>query len=101
MRQKGMKLISIDLFNINCWVFFLSLNHEKRRRELLRVSRENSSMIKRIVDRKPDLSRSSWTESWSKNLSYLDNISKFDLEWHESKVKRIYFYFHFFLLFFY
>jgi hypothetical protein len=57
-------------------------------------------MIKRIVDRKPDLSRSSWTESWSKNLSYLDNISKFDLEWHESKVKRIYFYFHFFFTFF-
>jgi hypothetical protein len=63
-----------------------SLNHEKRRRELLRVSRENSAMIKRIMDRKPDLSRESWTSSWSKNLSYLDNISKFDNEWHESKV---------------
>jgi hypothetical protein len=52
----------------------------------MRVSRENSSMIRRISDRKPDLSRSSWSTSWSKNLSYLDNISKYDLEWHESKV---------------
>jgi hypothetical protein len=43
-------------------------------------------MIKRIIDRKPDLSRQSWSASWSKNLSYLDNISKFDFEWHESKV---------------
>jgi hypothetical protein len=66
-----------------------SLNHEKRRRELLRVSRENSAMIKRISDRKPDLSRSSWSTTWSKNLSYLDNISKYDLEWHESKVLSI------------
>ncbi|CAF3284976.1 unnamed protein product [Rotaria socialis] len=62
-----------------------SLNHEKRRRELLRVSRENSTMIKRIVERKPDISRTSWSSSWSKNLSYLDNISKYDLDWHESK----------------
>ncbi|CAF0753815.1 unnamed protein product [Rotaria sordida] len=62
-----------------------SLNHEKRRRELLRVSRENSTMIKRIMDRKPDLSRESWTSSWSKNVSYLDNISKYDSDWHESK----------------
>ncbi len=67
-------------------LFFLSLNHEKRRRELMRVSRENSAMIKRIMDRKPDLSRASWSSSWSRNLSYLDNISKYDLEWHESKV---------------
>jgi hypothetical protein len=43
-------------------------------------------MIKRIIDRKPDLNRQSWSASWSKNLSYLDNISKFDFEWHESKV---------------
>jgi hypothetical protein len=61
----------------------------------MRVSRENSTMIKRIVDRKPDLSRQSWSSSWSKNLSYLDNISKYDLEWHESKVKEINISFHY------
>lgn len=43
-------------------------------------------MIKRITDRKPDISRESWSSSWERNLLYLDNISKFDLEWHESKV---------------
>lgn len=38
------------------------------------------------MDRKPDMSRTSWSSGWSKNLSYLDNISKYDLEWHTSKV---------------
>ena len=70
----------------NICLFLASLNHEKRRRELLRVSRENSTMIKRIMDRKPDISRQTWSSSWSKNLSYLDNIAKYDLEWQESKV---------------
>lgn len=45
-------------------------------------------MIKRITDRKPDISRETWSASWSKNLSYLDNISKYDAEWHENKVNR-------------
>ncbi|UJR33702.1 hypothetical protein I4U23_021131 [Adineta vaga] len=62
-----------------------SLNQEKRRRELLRVSRENSTMAKRIVDRKPDLNRNDWSTSWSKNISYLDNISKYEFDWHESR----------------
>ena len=63
-----------------------SLNHEKRRRELLRVSRENSTMLKRILDRRPEVTRQSWSDSWSRNLSYLDNISKYNNEWHDSKV---------------
>ncbi|CAF0725761.1 unnamed protein product [Adineta ricciae] len=62
-----------------------SLNQEKRRRELLRVSRENSTMAKRIVDRKPDLNRNDWSNSWSKNLAYLDNIAKYSLDWHGSR----------------
>jgi len=45
-------------------------------------------MIKRILDRKPDLSRQTWSANWSNNLSYLNNISKFDSEWHESKVRN-------------
>lgn len=44
-------------------------------------------MIKRILDRKPDHSRQTWSASWSNNLSYLNNISKYDAEWHESKVR--------------
>jgi E3 ubiquitin-protein ligase TRIP12 len=63
-----------------------SLNHEKRRRELLRVSRENSTIAKRIIDRKPNVNPDDWTASWSRNLSYLDNISRYDVDWHESKV---------------
>ncbi|CAF0726754.1 unnamed protein product [Adineta steineri] len=62
-----------------------SLNQEKRRRELLRVSRENSTMLKRIVDRKPEFNQNDWSTSWSRNLSYLDNISKYELDWNDSK----------------
>ena len=67
----------------------ISLNREKRRRELLRVSRENSTMIKRIMDRKPETNRESWTSSWSKNLLYLDNISKYSLDWTQGQVEIV------------
>ena len=45
-------------------------------------------MLKRILDRKPEMSRQSWSDSWSRNLSYLDNISKYGNEWHEGKVMK-------------
>ncbi|CAF0818871.1 unnamed protein product [Didymodactylos carnosus] len=60
-----------------------SLNHEKRRRELLRVSKENSTMIKRITNRKADTSREAWERNWSQNMNYANNISKYDVDWHE------------------
>jgi len=65
--------------------FIISLNQEKRRRELLRVSKENATLAKRIIERKPE-SRDAWKYSWSKNTSYLDSIAKYDPDWHLSKV---------------
>ncbi|CAF1019904.1 unnamed protein product [Didymodactylos carnosus] len=60
-----------------------SLNHEKRRRELLRVSKENSTMIKRIRNRKADTNREKWERNWSQNMNYANNISKYDADWYE------------------
>ena len=66
-----------------------SLNQEKRRKELLRVSKENATLAKRIIERKPpDNNRDSLNIGWSKNSSYLDNISKFDADWHGPKVNE-------------
>jgi hypothetical protein len=74
---------------------YISLNHEKRRRELLRVSKENSTIAKRIIERQPDMNQDKWKNSWSKNTIYLDNIAKFELDWHRSKVRK---YLHFIAL---
>ncbi|UJR13579.1 hypothetical protein I4U23_000592 [Adineta vaga] len=62
-----------------------SLNQEKRRRELLRVSKENGTMAKRIVDRKPILARENWQRSSQQNNVYLNNIAKYEVNWYERK----------------
>jgi hypothetical protein len=77
-------MIEISAFFFN----HISLNQEKRRKELLRVSKENATLAKRIIERKPDTNRDSWKYSWSKNTSYLENISKFGSDWHLSSVRR-------------
>ncbi len=64
---------------------FISLNQEKRRRELLRVSKENAILAKRLVECKPE-NRDNWKSGWSKNASYLDNISRYTTDWHLAKV---------------
>ena len=72
-----------------CVNLSISLNREKRRRELLRVTRENSTMVKRIMDRKPETCRDNWMSSWSKNLLYLDNISKYNLDPYRGQVEIV------------
>ena len=66
---------------------FFSLNHEKRRRELLRVSKENATMSKRIQNRKAEMSRDAWKRDSSKNNGYLFNISKYGPNWFLPKVR--------------
>merc|ERR550534_2837692 len=39
---------------------YKSLNREKRQRELLRLTRENQSILGRITQRKPEYSADSW-----------------------------------------
>jgi hypothetical protein len=38
------------------------------------------------MENKPD-SKDDWKSSWSKTASYLDNISRYDPDWHRSKVR--------------
>jgi hypothetical protein len=70
--------------------FFISLNQVKRRKELLRVSKENATLAKRIIELKPDVSRENWKNSWSKNSTYFDNLARYEPDWHLSKVRRIF-----------
>ena len=67
------------------------MNQEKRRRELLRVSKENGTLAKRIIDRKPILGREDWQKSSQQNNAYLNNIAKYDTNWHRRKVRIILF----------
>ena len=67
---------------------YFSLNHEKRRRELLRVAQENSTMIQRITNRKAEMTQDDWKTDWSKNANYLNNISKYSPDWYSRNVRK-------------
>ncbi|CAF0903465.1 unnamed protein product [Rotaria sordida] len=62
-----------------------SLNQGKRRQDLLRVSKENENIIKRLIAQKLDTNRDNWKDNWSKNTLYLNNIAKYDADWYLSK----------------
>lgn len=48
-------------------------------------------MAKRIVDRKPILGREDWQKSSQQNNAYLNNIAKYEANWHVRKVRICYF----------
>jgi len=60
---------------------YKSLNREKRQRELLRVTRENQEILKRINMRKPEYSVQRWADDWDENQKFMDNISAFPKDW--------------------
>merc|ERR1712154_204455 len=60
---------------------YKSLNREKRQRELLRVTRENQEILKRINMRKPEYSVQQWAADWEENQKFMDNISAFPQDW--------------------
>lgn len=63
-----------------------SLNREKRQRELLRVTKENQSIIHRILSRRPQYHREVWQKDWQRNLKYMDSISAFAPNWWEKVI---------------
>lgn len=75
MRNKG------QLDNINTAVP-KSLSKGRRERELLRITRENMNMLKRIAYKKPAISRETHEKEWRENLVFLDNISSFSDKWY-------------------
>lgn len=60
-----------------------SLNREKRQRELLRVTRENQEILKRILAREPELNHLQWQKEWEENEAFMDNISRYPRDWWE------------------
>jgi len=60
-----------------------SLNKEKRQRELLRVTRENQEILKRILAREPEYNHQQWQKEWEENEAFMDNIARYPRNWWE------------------
>ena len=62
-----------------------SLSRGRREREMLRISKENVELLKRIHNKTPAISRDAWKKDWENNLKFMDNISSFPEDWYLSK----------------
>ncbi|OCT95290.1 uncharacterized protein LOC108708418 [Xenopus laevis] len=58
-----------------------SLNKEKRDRELLKVSRENQTILDRITKCEPQYQVEKWHEDWVKAEKYMDSIARYPRGW--------------------
>uniref|UniRef100_A0A8C4JGK0 Cilia- and flagella-associated protein 97 n=1 Tax=Dromaius novaehollandiae TaxID=8790 RepID=A0A8C4JGK0_DRONO len=54
-----------------------SLNGEKRKKELLRVSQENRAILDRITKSEPQYQVQRWYEDWQKAEKYMANIARY------------------------
>lgn len=61
------------------------MSRGRRQRELLRISKENVRMMRRITGKKSSLSVETLERDWRRNLRYMDNISAFPEEWYLMK----------------
>lgn len=57
-----------------------SLNREKRKQELLRVSQENFAILERITKCKPQYNVQMWNEDWQKTEKYMNSIARYPRE---------------------
>ena len=59
---------------------------------MLRITKENMNMLKRISNKKPTISVRQLDDEWKQNLQYMDNISAFPEDWYlrenQSKSKK-------------
>ncbi|XP_070538403.1 sperm axonemal maintenance protein CFAP97D1-like [Ptychodera flava] len=62
---------------------YKSLNREKRQRELLRVTKENQEILKRIMAREPEYNHLKWQQEWDENEQFMDNIARYPRNWWE------------------
>ncbi|XP_013411461.1 uncharacterized protein C17orf105 homolog [Lingula anatina] len=67
---------------------YKSLNREKRQRELLRITRENQEILKRITLRQPEYDHLKWEMEWEEKLKFIDNISQYPMGWWEKPEKK-------------
>ncbi|XP_782551.2 uncharacterized protein CFAP97D1 [Strongylocentrotus purpuratus] len=66
-----------------------SLNREKRQRELLRVTRENQEILRRILAREPEYNHLEWDRQWEENEQFMDNIARYPRNWWELEQEEI------------
>lgn len=57
-----------------------SLNRDSRKRDLVKITIENQSMLRRIQDRKSQYSVNGWLEGHRKEQKYLQNISEYPIK---------------------
>lgn len=60
---------------------YKSLNHEKRQRELTRVTKENQKILGRITVREPEYSHTRLEREWRKQEQLMDNIARYPRNW--------------------
>ncbi|KAK3605330.1 hypothetical protein CHS0354_033819 [Potamilus streckersoni] len=60
---------------------YKSLNREKRQRELLRVTKENQAILRRVMMRQPEYSHKKWQKEWEENQTFMESISHFPKDW--------------------
>lgn len=58
------------------------MSRGRRERELLRITKENMNMLKRISNKKPAISREKLENDWQQNLTFMSNISAFPEDWY-------------------
>ena len=61
--------------------YFVSLNREKRQRELLRVTQENQDVLRRIMLKQPEYDHFKWQMDWEENQRFIDMISHYPRNW--------------------
>jgi len=57
----------------------VSLNRDQRKTELMRITQENQSILKRIQRAQPVYNHVAWEDSHRKNFAYLKNTSEYPL----------------------
>ncbi|XP_069493221.1 uncharacterized protein CFAP97D2 [Ambystoma mexicanum] len=77
MRTKG----GVD--NINHYES-KSLNREKREQELLKITRENQTILDRIEKCEPQYQVQKWAEDYQKAEQYMDSIAKYPRGWYNT-----------------
>ncbi|XP_077988134.1 sperm axonemal maintenance protein CFAP97D1-like [Glandiceps talaboti] len=60
---------------------YRSLNREKRQKELLRVTKENQEILRRIMASEPEYDHKKWQKDWHENEELIDDISRYPRDW--------------------
>lgn len=71
----------IDQYNEEHAVYRRSLHASFRKKEQMRIAKDNLRMARRIVDAKPIILTARLEKDWQTNVRYLDNISAYPKDW--------------------